>query len=198
MQLLIASKNGHKIREIKSYLSKLKKLDIYSLLEFPNYIPPEETEETFEGNAKLKAKHAARELQMWTVADDSGLVVPALKGAPGVRSARFAGPKATDKDNRQKLLKEMEHLQDGQRAATFECSLAIAMPDATIKKCLSGSCEGVIISKERGGLGFGYDPLFMKHDYNKTFAELGESIKNKVSHRAKALSKLVLYLESSL
>lgn len=195
MKLLIATTNGHKIREIKAYLSKLPTFDIYSLLDFPNYLPPEETGDSFKENAILKAKHAARELRMWTIADDSGLVVPALKGAPGIYSARYAGSKATDKDNRQKLLTEMANLEGIARDAFFECCLALSTPTADIKKCVQGSCEGSIIPQEQGGRGFGYDPLFKKHDYNQTFAELSESIKNQVSHRAKALSKLMIYLE---
>ena len=195
MQLLIATTNGHKIREIKTYLSKLPSFDIYSLLDFPKYLPPEETGESFQENAILKAKHAARELKMWTLADDSGLVVPALKGAPGIYSSRYAGSCATDKDNRKKLLEEMANLEGVGRSAFFECCLALATPTAEIKKCVQGSCEGSIISKEQGGRGFGYDPLFKKYDYNQTFAELSETIKNQVSHRAKALSKLFIYLE---
>lgn len=196
MELVIATTNGHKIREIKAYLSKLKNCDIYSLLDFSKYVPPEETEDTFKENAILKAKHAARELKMWSLADDSGLVVPALKGAPGVYSSRYAGKEATDKDNRKKLLKEMAPLQGLERSAYFECWIALATPSAEIKKCVQGSCEGTIIEEEKGGRGFGYDPLFKKHDYSQTFAELDESIKNQVSHRAKALSKLMLFLES--
>ncbi len=195
MELLIATTNGHKIREIKAYLKQLRTYDIYSLLDFPNYSPPEETGETFEENATLKAKHAASELHMWTLADDSGLVVPSLKGAPGIYSARYAGPKATDKDNRKKLLQEMSSLEGIARNAFFECCLVLCSPAGEIKKCVHGSCEGSIIAKEQGGRGFGYDPLFKKHDYNQTFSELSESIKNQVSHRAKALSKLLIYLE---
>ncbi len=196
MKLLVATTNGHKIREIKTYLSKLPNCDIYSLLDFSKYIPPEETEDSFKENAILKAKHAAREHKMWTLADDSGLVVPALKGAPGVFSARYAGKTATDKDNRQKLLKEMSLLDGMARNACFECWLALASPEAEIKKCVQGSCEGTIIAEEKGGRGFGYDPLFKKHEYSQTFAELDETIKSQVSHRAKALSKLMIYLES--
>ncbi len=194
-RLLIASTNGHKIREIRSALSHLKTCDIYSLLDFPDFVPPVEDGETFEANAKLKAVKAATELNMWVIADDSGLVVPALQGAPGVYSARYAGENATDKENRKKLLAEMASLENGLRSAFFECCLVLARPDGSIKKCAKGICEGIIVERERGGSGFGYDPLFVKHEYNQTFAELGETLKNQISHRAKALSKLTLYLD---
>ncbi len=194
MNLLIATTNGHKIREIRTLLKPLD-FDFYSLLDFPNYIPPEETGKTFEENALLKALQAAKTLNMWAIADDSGLVVPALSGAPGVFSARYAGIGATDKENRQKLLQEMSKLDGLERSAYFECCIVLASPKGA-EKIVKGVCEGEITKGERGGYGFGYDSLFIKHDYNQTFAELGESLKNQVSHRAKALQKLMLTLES--
>lgn len=190
MKLLIATTNGHKIREIRSLLKPLDRYDFYSLLDFPNYVQPEETGSTFEQNALLKAVHAAQALKLWTIADDSGLVVPALGGAPGVYSARYAGPGATDQDNRKKLLKEMAPLDGIGRSAYFECCIVLATPEGVQKIC-KGKCEGTITAEERGGYGFGYDPLFLKHDYNLTFGELDESRKNQVSHRAKALAKLM-------
>lgn len=195
MDLLIATTNGHKIREIRALLKPLNRFELYSLLDFPLYVQPEETGKTFEENAKLKALHAAQSLHKWAIADDSGLVVPALRGEPGVFSARYSGPNATDKDNRQKLLKAMATLDGLERSAYFECCLVLASPEG-VKKVVSGVCEGTIIKEERGGHGFGYDSLFIKHDYNQTFAELGETLKNQVSHRAKALQKLKLTLES--
>jgi XTP/dITP diphosphohydrolase len=168
--------------------------DILSCLDFPQYTPPEETEDTFEGNATLKALHAARSLKQWVLADDSGLVIPALNGAPGIYSARYAGPHATDADNRKKLLAQMQHLHDVQRQGYFECVLALASPEG-IKKCVKGISEGMITSKEQGSRGFGYDPLFIKHEYGKTFAELSEEIKNRVSHRRKAIDKLLITLQ---
>lgn len=194
MDLVIATQNPHKVREIRSILRRLKHFELYSLLDFPKYIPPEETGNTFEENAILKAVHAAAALNKWTIADDSGLVVPAIGGAPGVYSARYAGPKVTDKDNRRKLLKEMEKLEELGRSAYFECAIALASPDG-LKKCVRGIAEGVILTEERGGNGFGYDPLFLKHDYNQTFAEMDENLKNQISHRAKALEKLRFALE---
>ncbi|MFZ0564849.1 MAG: XTP/dITP diphosphatase [Chlamydiales bacterium] len=195
MDLVIATTNGHKIRELRAILKPYAHLDIYSLLDFPNYAPPKETGKTFEENAILKATHAAQALNKWAMADDSGLVVPALGGAPGVISARYAGEEATDRDNRKKLLKQMETFEGVLRSAYFECYIALASPEG-LKKCVKGICEGEITVQERGGHGFGYDPIFFKHDYNKTFGQLEESIKNLVSHRAKALEKLLPFLET--
>jgi XTP/dITP diphosphohydrolase len=199
IQLVIATRNIHKIREIKSILkstfNQLSKFDILSLKDFPNYTPPPEDGKTFEENAILKATHAAKELNQWTLADDSGLVVPSLNGEPGVFSARYAGENASDNDNRKKLLNQMENLVDQDRNAYFECCIALASPDG-LKKCVCASCEGQITTKEKGGSGFGYDPIFIKHEYSKTFSELEESVKNKISHRRKALDKILLSLES--
>jgi len=195
MDLLIATTNGHKIREIRSLLKPFKKWDLYSLLDFPLYVQPEEIGNTFEENAIIKAVHAAKELNKWSIADDSGLIVPALKGFPGVYSARFAGPNASDKENRHKLLKDMVHLEGLGRSAYFECCIVLASPEG-VEKIVSGVCEGSILTEERGSHGFGYDSLFLKHDYHQTFGELDESLKNQVSHRAKALQKIRHTLET--
>jgi XTP/dITP diphosphohydrolase len=195
IEIVIASKNIHKIREFKEILNGLKNFDVLSLRDFPNYTPPEETGKTFEENAITKAVHAAKTLNKLVLADDSGLVVPALKGEPGVFSARYAGNNATDADNRKKLLSNMENLEEAERNAYFECCLAIASPKG-LEKSICAICEGKIIRKEKGGGGFGYDPIFIKNDYNKTFAELESSVKNKISHRRKAIDKLLIYLES--
>jgi XTP/dITP diphosphohydrolase len=195
IELVIASTNVHKVREFRSLLKPLNRFDLLSLSDFPNYVPPEETGKTFEENASLKAEHAAKVLQRWVLADDSGLVVPALNGAPGVLSARYAGNDATDLENRKKLLDEIQHLLEEDRQAFFECCLALASPQG-LKKCVKGTCEGILLNKDRGGGGFGYDPIFIKHGYSKTFAELGESVKNRISHRRKALDKIIQVLEN--
>jgi XTP/dITP diphosphohydrolase len=180
---------------MRAILKNYPQLDLFSLIDFPHYTPLPETGKTFEENAVAKALHAAKELQKWVIADDSGLVVPALNGAPGVYSARYAGETATDKDNRGKLLKEMRDLSEAQRQGYFECCLALASPDG-LKKTVKGVCEGTITTEEKGNRGFGYDPVFMKYEYSKTFAELEEDIKNRISHRRKALDKMLLALES--
>src|ERR1700722_2613014 len=171
MELVIASRNIHKIREFRSILKKAISFDLLSLNDFPGYVPPPETGATFEENATLKATHAAEQLKKWGIADDSGLIFPALTAAPGVHSRRYAGDNATDKENRQKLLAEMRHIQEPNRQAYFECWIALASPEG-LKKTARGISEGMIIEKERGNLGFGYDAIFVKHEYGKTFAEL--------------------------
>lgn len=194
MDLVLATQNGYKIREMRTFLKTLKGFDLFSLLDFPDYLPPPEDGTTFEENARVKALHAAQALGKWTLADDSGLVVPALNGAPGIYSARYSGEHASDKDNRKKLLKEMENLSGERRFAYFECCLVLASPEE-VQKIVTGHCEGMVTEEERGGNGFGYDALFIKHDYNQTFAELGEIVKNQISHRAKALEKMRFPLE---
>jgi XTP/dITP diphosphohydrolase len=197
MELVIASRNVHKIREFRAILKKMGDFDLLSLIDFPTYVPPPETGTTFEENAILKAVHAAKALNRWTLADDSGLVIPALQGAPGVYSRRYAGDHATDKDNRQKLLKEMQPIQGADRQGYFECWIALASPEG-LKKTTKGVSEGIILEKEKGSFGFGYDSLFIKHEYGKTFAELDEETKNRISHRRKALDKLIPVFESLL
>ena len=195
-QLVIASKNIHKIRELKAILHDvIPDIDILSLIDFPQYIPPEETDSTFEENAIQKAEYAAKALNRWVLADDSGLIVPALGGEPGVYSARYAGKGASDADNRKKLIAKLKDLPDKNLSAYFECCLALASPEQ-LKKSVCAKCEGRVVAIEKGGHGFGYDPIFIKHDYNNTFSELNEDIKNKISHRRKAIDKLLITLES--
>lgn len=195
MEILIASNNLHKIREFREMFKGFKSIDLLSLVNFPNYIAPPEDGKTFQDNAIRKAQHAAATLNKWVLADDSGLVVPALSGAPGVNSRRYAGEEATDSENRLKLLEAMRQLKNTQRSAYFECCLALASPEG-LKKCVTGMIEGVILTDERGRNGFGYDSLFIKHEYDKSFAEIDEATKNRISHRHKAFEKLTPTLES--
>lgn len=196
IELLLATHNLHKVREYRDMLEGIAGLDILSLHDFSHYEPPEETGSTFEENALLKAKHAADAFDKYVLADDSGLVVPALEGAPGVFSARYAGAdQRCDKKNRLKLLKEMSSFDNEQRSAYFECCIALVGPNG-LQKSVRGICEGRITDKEIGGNGFGYDPLFIKNGYTKTFAQIDEATKNRISHRRKAFDKLLLTLEA--
>ena len=197
MELILASHNLHKIREFREMLKSLESIDVISLRNFPDYQLPEETGETFQENADLKALDAAKTLNAIVLADDSGLVVPALNGEPGVYSARYAGSDATDKENRDKLLKAMEGLEDLERSAYFECCITIAGPEG-ILKTVRATCEGLIGYEEKGRNGFGYDPIFIKHDYDKSFAELDEQTKNRISHRRKALDKVLGFIETKI
>lgn len=193
MQIIIASRNLHKIREFREMFKSIKEMDVLSLLNFPDYTPPEESGNTFKDIAVTKAIHAAQALNALVLADDSGLIVPILGGATGVLSHRYADSEATDAENRKKLLLALEGKNELQRAAYFECCLALADAQG-LKKCVSSRCEGIIVEEERGNNGFGYDPIFIKHDYDKTFAELGEDVKNRVSHRRKAFEQIAIYL----
>jgi XTP/dITP diphosphohydrolase len=195
MEILLATRNLHKVREFRDMCKSLPQFELISLHQFADYIPPEETGETFKENAILKAEHAAANFKIWTLADDSGLVVPALKGEPGVRSRRYAGVEATDRENNHKLLEAMKNFQGEQRAAYYECCLSLTNP-AGLTKNFESICEGHIIEEQRGRHGFGYDPLFVKNDYEKTFAELDESVKNRISHRRKAFERLLMHLET--
>ena len=195
MQLLIASTNLHKIREFRSLLREFSSLDLFSLRDFNHYLPLEESGSTFEEIAKAKAVHAATSLNMCVLADDSGLVVPALGGEPGVYSARYAGKMSSDHENREKLIFKLKALPEEKRLGYFECCLVLASPSG-IKKVVSGTCEGELLCDPRGSYGFGYDSLFLKYDYRKTFAEVDEETKLRISHRRKAFDKLLPALHS--
>lgn len=197
MEIVIASLNLHKIRELREMFKLHSGYDLLSLLNFPGYQSPEESGKTFKENATIKALHAAKKLQKPALGDDSGLVIPGLNGAPGIHSRYYAGEDATDAENRQKVLQEMSGLHGDRRLAYFECVLVLAMPDGKTKP-FSAKCEGSITEEERGRNGFGYDALFIKNDYDKTFAELNEDVKNRISHRRKAFEKLCVHLESLL
>lgn len=195
MEIVLASTNIHKVRELREMCRNLKNIDFLSLRDFPEYVQIEETGETLQENATLKAVDAARVFNKWVIAEDSGLFVPALNGSPGVYSARYASLHATDSENRKKLLKELAGMPDFKRVAYFECCIVLASPTGVVKTVI-GRCEGTIADGERGGSGFGYDSIFIKNDSGKTFGELEESVKNRISHRRKALEKLLPTLEA--
>lgn len=193
MEIVLATHNLHKLLEFKDLFKSLNWIELISLHQFSDYIPSEETGKTFKENAILKAEHAAKTLNCLALADDSGLVVPALQGQPGVKSRRYAGPQATDKQNCDKLLASMHSFEDADRTAYYEICLALASPTELLKT-VEARCEGRIIASPKGNKGFGYDPLFIKDGYNETFGELG-SIKNRLSHRYKAFERLRIFLE---
>lgn len=195
MQLIIASRNLNKIREFRAMLKLYSSLDVLSLLDFPSYEPLPEMGKTLEENSIQKAVHAAHTLNHWTLADDTGLVIPALQGSPGVYSARYAGNNATEADNRKKLLEAMKDVPESDRQAYFECILAIASPQG-LKKTAQGVSIGTIPYEEQGNKGFGYDSVFIKDGYGKSFAQMDDDIKYRISHRRKALDKLILLLPS--
>jgi len=183
-KLLIATHNPGKIREYQTLLADLPLL-VTSLRAEGIVDDVEETGETFAANARLKARAYAHQSGLWTWADDSGLEVDALDGRPGVYSARYAGPSATDRDRYQKVLAELQQYPERPRSARFWCVVAIASPDDEIFTT-EASVEGEIIAVARGEHGFGYDPIFYLPDLGKTMAELPAEIKNQISHRGKA------------
>ncbi len=195
-RILLASRNKEKVRELAACLQGLE-LEVVALDEVPDVPFVEEDGETFEENAVKKATEIARASGMLTVSDDSGLVVDALEGAPGVRSSRYAHEKATDRENNEKLLREMSEVPEELRQARFVCAAAVAEPSGLIG-VVEGRCEGSIALEEKGEHGFGYDPLFVRTGYNKTFAELTPDIKNRVSHRSLAMQKAGLVIEKHL
>jgi XTP/dITP diphosphohydrolase len=184
--LVLATTNQNKVREFRQFLSEFP-VTVKSLSDFGPLPGVIEDGSTFDENAYKKAHHYAKVLGIPAIADDSGLVVDALNGAPGVRSARYAGEDASDQDNCRKLLAEMEG--QGNRKASFVCVLSIAMPSGPALT-YEASCDGTILDAPRGSNGFGYDPLFYYEPYGKTFAEISMEEKNKVSHRGKVLSEL--------
>lgn len=197
MEIVLATHNVHKARELREMLKGLPFVELLTLHQYPDYRPVDEDQETFEGNALKKARHAAMTFNKPVLAEDSGLVVPAIGGKPGVISRRYAGPQATDAENRKKLLKAMEGLTDVARNAYFQCVLVFIHPSSG-EKVFTGTTEGTILEEEKGSRGFGYDSLFLKHDYDKTFGEIDEATKNRISHRRKAFDKFATYLEGAL
>ena len=184
MKLLLATRNANKVREIKEIFTSAS-IELVSADDVPG-LPKdvEEDADTFEGNALKKARTLCAASGLWTLADDSGLEVKALGNEPGVHSARYAGEPTNTPANNAKLLRNLQGITD--RAARFRCAIALCAPDGR-EWTVEGSCPGRIIDAPRGTTGFGYDPLFVPDGYDQTFAELGSGIKNRISHRARAL-----------
>jgi XTP/dITP diphosphohydrolase len=187
MEILLASQNQGKISEFRELLAD-QNIQVRSLLDFPDYEDVEETGQTFAENAALKAWVAMKKTGLLTLADDSGLEVEALNGAPGVISARFAGEQGNAEKNIDKLLALLADVPDERRGARFRCSLVIVTPDEK-EYLVEGSVEGRILHQRQGEGGFGYDPIFFLPDLGQTMAELSPAQKNKLSHRARAFRK---------
>jgi len=187
MQLLVATRNKHKLKEIAAILEELK-LDLRSAADIPGLADVIEDAATVRDNAIKKAVETAKFAKMLTIADDTGLEVDALNGEPGVRSARYAGDDASYFENNKKLLANLQGVPSEKRTARFRCVIAIA-DEKGLVECVEGICNGAIIADEKGGGGFGYDPLFIADGQVKTFAEISPDVKNRISHRGKALQK---------
>ncbi|OAQ21195.1 XTP/dITP diphosphatase [Thermosulfurimonas dismutans] len=196
--LVLATKNQGKIRELKTLLKDLP-LKILTPEDFPEIKSPEEIGQSFFDNAFLKARHWALATGQLALADDSGLEVDALRGAPGIYSARYAGPSATDEENIRKLLEEMKDVPWENRTGRFRCVIIIYHPSGRWLKA-EGVWEGLIATSPRGEEGFGYDPVFLplEFDFRKTAAEISPETKNRLSHRGRALAALIELLPDFL
>ena len=192
--LVLATRNAGKVKEFQQLLQNFP-VEIKNLNDFGPIPEVDEDGATFDDNAYKKASFTAKVLGLPAIADDSGLVVEALGGAPGVKSARFAGENASDEANIEKLLREMAGKEN--RKASFECVISIAVPSGPALT-YEGRCEGEIAMEPHGAAGFGYDPVFYYPDYGKTFAEISSAEKNRVSHRGKALREVVAEFDKVL
>lgn len=195
-ELLVATRNKKKLEEIKDLLKDLN-LKITSLVDYPDLPIIEEDGKTFSANALKKAATIALYTKRLTLGEDSGLQVKALKNEPGIYSARFAGPDATDEKNNTKLLKLLQNVPFKKRQARYCCCAAL-VDGERIVEVVSGSCGGLISLKPKGKNGFGYDPLFLIPRYGKTFGELSPEVKSRISHRSRALKKIKAILKARL
>jgi len=193
MKILLATQNKGKAAEFQELLAD-SDIEVCSLLDFPDWEDIEETGRTFAENAVLKAREAMKKIGLVTLADDSGLEVEALNGAPGIYSARFAGEQGNASKNIDKLLLLMEDVPEEKRGARFRCSLAIVTPDDR-EFLVEGKIEGKILRQRQGERGFGYDPVFFLPALGRTMAELSSAQKNEISHRAQAFRKALPILQ---
>lgn len=203
--LVVASRNAKKAREMLALVAppweerpRLAGIVVRTLADYPDLPEVVEDADSFAGNARKKAVETALALGEWVVADDSGLAVDALGGAPGVLSARYAGTHGDDAANNRKLLTDLADVPDERRGAAFVCAIALCDPLGKVRLETQAACRGRIIREERGQAGFGYDPLFLIREYHRTFAELGETVKHQISHRSRAFARLRPDLERFL
>jgi XTP/dITP diphosphohydrolase len=196
-EIVLATGNKGKVMEIKEALSGLS-VTLLTLEDFPDLVLPPEDGSSFEENALIKARYAAKETGLPALADDSGLVVEALSGAPGIHSARYAGEDATDGENIDKLLGELEAVSDDRRQASFICALALVFPELDREELFMGEVAGSVMRERKGANGFGYDPVFFIPALNRSAAELTNREKLSVSHRGQAIKKFREWLSGEL
>ncbi len=189
-RLILATRNAHKTGEIRAMIGD--RFEVLDASAFPDFPEIEETGTTFLENARLKAEGISRHVEGWVLSDDSGLEVDALGGAPGVWSSSYGGEEGNHAKNNTRLLTEMTGQAD--RRARFRCTMVLARGGFE-QASFSGAVEGRLVESLHGAGGFGYDPLFVPGGYEKTFAELGDEVKNSLSHRSRALQQVVGYLE---
>jgi XTP/dITP diphosphohydrolase len=188
--LVLGTHNAKKLIELRLLLPE-DQVELTSLEELPGAIDVEETGDTFAANAVLKATEQAKLQGRWVLAEDSGLTVDALRGKPGVFSARYAGNHGDDEANNDKLLHELEAVPEEKRGAQFNCYLCLSDPSGQVRLEEHGQCAGRIATTRTGNAGFGYDPLFIIREYHRTFGELDLTVKRAISHRSRALRKLL-------
>ncbi|SRR6056297_544596 len=189
-ELVLGTHNAKKLRELRELLPE-DRVRLVSLAEIEDAIEVEETGTTFLENATLKATEQAKHLHRWVLAEDSGLSVVALGGAPGVYSARFSGDGATDERNNDLLLEKLSGVPSERRGAFYTCQVCLSDPQGNVRLTTCGECHGVIGSQRFGSAGFGYDPLFNVPELHQTFGELGSMVKQAISHRARALRQFL-------
>jgi XTP/dITP diphosphohydrolase len=194
IEVIIATRNPGKAREFEHIFTP-RGVTVRTLLDFPEIEDVEETGSTFEENATLKAEAVSNQLNKMVIGDDSGLVVDALEGRPGIYSARYAGEQKDDQKNLEKVLSELAGKPKEDRSARFYCALAVAIPNHKTVT-VSGTCEGIILEEPKGTNGFGYDPIFFVPEKGVAMAELSGDEKNELSHRANALKKLDVILDT--
>jgi XTP/dITP diphosphohydrolase len=190
MRLIVASRNRKKIGEIRDLLGP-SGISVQSVTDFPDVPEVIEDGQTFAQNAQKKAAQTAQHLSEWVLGEDSGLEVVALDGAPGVHSARYSDPGATDERNNAKLIAELAGVPLERRAARYVCHVAVADPRGVIRLEVEAACHGRITTEARGTNGFGYDPYFLIPEYHRTFGELPARVKRHLSHRGRAFERLV-------
>jgi XTP/dITP diphosphohydrolase len=205
IRLVLGTRNRKKGQEMIELLRlpwepdpQLDRLAMATLADFPEAPEVVENGATFAANAAKKACETARALGLWVLADDSGLAVDALDGAPGVLSARYAGTHGEDDANNRKLLDALAQVEGAQRGAAFVCALALADPEGAVRCESAGACRGRITYAARGRNGFGYDPLFLIPEYHQTFGELSPLVKHQLSHRSRAFARLRPRLEQMI
>ena len=189
-RLIVASRNPKKVAELHSLLQPIG-VQVVSVGEYPDVPEVVEDGTTFAENAAKKASQTARQLGEWALGEDSGIEVDALQGVPGIYSARYSGPNATDQSNNAKLIQALHDTPEARRGARYVCHVAVADPQGEIQLHIERYCRGRIVDEARGEHGFGYDPHFLIREYHRTFGELSPLVKQQLSHRARALQRLL-------
>lgn len=196
-RVVLSSRNAKKIGEVLDLLAPYA-INVVGVSKFPEVGEIEETGTTFLENASLKATTVARQLREWVIAEDSGLCVDALDGAPGLHSARFAGEQGADEANNRLLLEKLRNVPPERRTAHYRCTVVLSNPEGSIVCWAEGRCGGVILEDYRGQQGFGYDPLFLIPELHRTFGELPPVVKRHISHRARAFERFIPQLVDHL